>query len=306
MNRYISARLQPPRRVVVDTAASRRKQASATTLNATARTGRGFVLDQAPFDATRDVQSASAADGSAAAPEKLKLLEDELSKLRAEINAMMMAPSAAAALDDSLSAASLPPPPPPLLASAAAPPQQAKGIQFQLPPPPPPITTAAAATTNSTDDAPIDCSLAPMPPSLPSAESRDAVESKKRSRRATIALMSPPAQVKSVKVDPAVRPSEGDVRAGRAGLRRTEVRRSLGGTPWRTPPKERAKRALDAEDDPDAPVDQQTMIARALRKKFASIRIPSPQKKGGVVLGANHRPHLADVSHNQNQNSLAM
>jgi hypothetical protein len=302
MNRYISSRLQPPRRVVVDSAAARRKQASASTLNATARTGRGFVLDQTPFDVAQNVPSS--ADGSAAAPEKLKLLEDELSKLRAEINAMMMAPSAAAA-DESSSTASFPPPPPPLLSAA---PPQSNIVQFQLPPPPPPLT--ATTLTNNTDDAPIDSTNAPMPPSMPMRES--AGESKKRSRRATIALMSPPAQVKSVKVDPAVRPSEGDVRAGRAGLRRTEVRRSLGGTPWRTPPKERAKRALDAEDeDPDAPVDQQTMIARALRKKFASIRIPSPQKRGGVVLGANHRPHLADVTHNNNnnnnnQNSLAM
>jgi hypothetical protein len=269
-------------------------------------------LDQAPFDAPRDVASgASGADGSAAAPEKLKLLEDELSKLRAEINAMMMSSTAA---DDS---ASMLPPPPPLL-SAMPPPsnKSAAPAQFQLPPPPPPIAVAATTDTapiDSGSDAPIDDSCAPAPPQLPSAVAAAlASASKKRSRRATIAMMSPPAQVKSVKVKLAVRPSEDDVQAGRAGLRRTEVRRSLGGTPWRTPPKERAKRALDAEDDPDAPVDQQTMIARALRKKFASIRVPSPQKRGGVVLGANHRPCLADVTHNNNnsnntnQNSLAM
>ena len=76
------------------------------------------------------------------------------------------------------------------------------------------------------------------------------------------------------------------------------MRRSIGGTPWRTPPKDREARRLDERyracggfsllsslalspclrltapaathsDDKEAPVDTQTLIARALRKKFA-------------------------------------
>jgi hypothetical protein len=301
VNRFLASRFVPPRRLAVD----KQPKASATRvapqLNATARTGRGFVLDTAAAAHTGIAAPAPAAAEAPSQPAssgKLKLLEDELSKLRAEIAAMMSG-------DDGGSGSVIPiPPPPPLVDAAVAP----VAGHFQLPPPPPPMFDAADAPVGDWTAPP-----APPPPSSSSSSTEsESVASAGRKRRTTIAAMSPRERAKSVKVAPALRPSETDVQAAASKLKRASQRRSIGGTPFRTPPKERAERRLDEADDGDAPVDTQTMIARALRKKFATLRQQqSPQKPtqpvkksggGGVVLGANQRACLGELS----GNSLAM
>ncbi len=308
VNRFLASRFVPSRRLAVDKQPKSSATRVAPQLNATARTGRGFVLDTAAA-ANTTTATAAPAPATAEAPSqpassgKLKLLEDELSKLRAEIAAMMSGDDGGGSGTGTVVPI---PPPPPLIDAAVVP----IAGHFQLPPPPPPMFDAA--------DAPVgDWTAPPAPPPPPSSSSStesesESVASAGRKRRTTIAAMSPRERAKSVKVAPALRPSETDVQAAASKLKRASQRRSIGGTPFRTPPKERAERRLDEAEDGDAPVDTQTMIARALRKKFATLRQQqSPQKQsqpvkksggGGVVLGANQRACLGELS----GNSLAM
>lgn len=237
--------------------------------NATARTGRGFVLDTAP------------APPAPASGAKLQSLEDELSKLRAEIAGLMAegssAPTKAAMHTDA-----------PKLVEAA-PTQQPAPIQPMPVEPTPMIAKSIPAPP-------------PMPTKNAATKIAKSASIKVQSTNKENAVGNKTTKTTTFKQPLAIsKPSANEFALGRKSLRRASVRRSIGGTPWRTPPKEREAKRLDALDDQSAigATDTQALIARALRKKFAGLKslprnspTPNNTPSGAVFAGRGRQPFI--------------
>jgi hypothetical protein len=178
--------------------------------------------------------------------EKLQSLEDELAQLRAEIAGLMNAKPTSQPTTTTTTTATttathygngsgggsggLP-------VFAA---HQPTPASFVPPPPPPPMPQRSAKPSK------------PMPLKQRSSSSRSSLD-KENARRN----------------DAPHTPSADALKQQRHSLRASQQRRSLGGTPHRTPPREREARRLASGDTCSS--DQQSIIANALRRKFAAL-----------------------------------